>query len=90
VLLSCLYLGIGRETEERQKKERDGGLRGGELSGITRREKTAPEKTTWQTEAKKIWKKHPSWGKLAVAKLIAEKNGGKPGTIRKSIKKPLP
>lgn len=68
----------------------DGGKDGGKKSGKIRFEKTKTRKEQWQAEADKIWKKHPTWGKLSVAKKIEEKIGGTFETIRKYINKPLP
>jgi len=63
------------------------GAEGGKKSGKVRQTKAKSIHDTWQDEAEKFWKKHPAWGKPAVAKKIAEKIGGNPETIRKSIKK---
>lgn len=68
----------------------DGGTRGGVKSGKTRQEKAKPTAEAWQAEAEKIWRKHPTWGKPTIAEKVAEKLGGKPGTIRKHIEKTLP
>jgi hypothetical protein len=68
----------------------DGGKDGGTKSGKSRQEKAKPIKDSWQAEAEKIWKKHPTWGKISVAKIIEEKIGNPFETIRKYIKKPLP
>jgi hypothetical protein len=62
-----------------------GGASGGKKSGERRREKAQHTKVVWQAEAEKIRHKHPTWGKPAIAKKIAEKIGGNPDTIRKNI-----
>ena len=62
----------------------------GQKSGKVRRDKTKTVADKWQEEANKIWKKHPTWGKISVAKKIEEKTGEPFETIRKKIKKPLP
>lgn len=67
-----------------------GGKSGGDKSAEVRQEKARSTTEIEQTEADKIWRKHPTWGKPMIAEKVAEKIGGKPGTIRKHIKKPLP
>jgi hypothetical protein len=67
-----------------------GGKQGGKKSGTIRREKATPTKESWQAEAEKIWSKRPSWRKKRVAEEIVKRIDGNAGTIRKSIKKPLP
>jgi len=74
----------------RQLEIPEKGKEGGKKSGMIRGERANRTKKAWQTEADKIWERHPGWGKLEVGKRIAEKIGGKAGTIRKSIKKLLP
>ena len=42
---------------------------------------------SWEIEAKKIWtQEHPKWGARAVARLVAERCGGKVETIYKHIR----
>jgi hypothetical protein len=66
-------------------KCKKGGASGGKKSGERRRERARHTKAVWQAEAEKIRHKHPTWGKPAIAKKIAEKIGGNPDTIRKNI-----
>ncbi|MFH1490301.1 MAG: hypothetical protein ABII06_15455 [Pseudomonadota bacterium] len=75
---------------EMGKSNVDGGGRGGKISGKVRREKAKSIRGNWQTEAEKIWKKHPAWKNRSVATKVAERIGGNPNTIRKSIQKTLP
>ena len=65
------------------------GAVGGEKSGKVRNDKMKPSKESWQAEADKIWKKHPTWMNKPVAEMVVKRIGGNVGTIRKSIKKPL-
>lgn len=69
-----------------------GGKRGGNESGMVRREKAKPAIEKWQTAAENIWKKHSTYSKKAVAEIIVKRpefEGGNIDTIRKSIKKNL-
>jgi len=82
---------------ETGKSNVDGGKTGGHKSGILRKEKAKPIHKIWQAEANKIWSNHPELSNAAVEKIIKKKSeivknkiGGRPGTIRKTIKKPLP
>lgn len=75
---------------EMGQKNVSGGIDGGKKSGKNRRLKAEPTKANWQTEAEKIWKKHPAWSNSAVAVEIAKRIGGNIGTIRRSIKKTTP
>ena len=88
LLTSKLHEAIGYWTLILKGKKE--GKIAGEKSGVIRSEKAKPYHEVWQKEAEKIWNKHPLWGKLEVAKRIAEHVGGNPGTIRKSIIKPTP
>ncbi|MGD0277081.1 MAG: hypothetical protein ABSB79_13685 [Syntrophales bacterium] len=72
------------------KKNVDGGILGGIISGKVRREKAKPTQEAWQAEAEEIWKKNYALSNKRAAERIAKKSGGKVDTIRKSIKKPLP
>ncbi len=71
------------------KKNVDGGRVGGKKSAKSRQEKSKLKRDSWQAEAKKAWKKHPTWKNKRIAEYIAG-NGENPDTIRKSIKKPTP
>jgi hypothetical protein len=89
----ALY-GVSDKAKETQEIIHDTGKKtggtGGKKSGIVRQEKAKTIHEIWQAEADKTWKKHPTWGKPAVGKRIADDIGGKAGYIRKKIEKPLP
>ena len=67
-----------------------GGHDGGIVRGKQQTTSREKEWEKWQTEADKIWKKHPTWGKPAIAKMVHEKYPGSTArTIRLRIKKPV-
>lgn len=69
--------------------------KGSKVGGLTRGKQQTTNRmkewAKWQTEAEKIWKKHPAWGNPAVAKKVHEKYPDcSVDSIRKRIKKPAP
>ena len=69
---------------------KEGGRKGGIVRGKQQTTNREKEWEKWQTEADKIWKKHPTWGKPAIAKMVHEKYPGSTArTIRLRIKKPV-
>jgi len=68
-----------------------GGLEGGIIRGRQQTMSREEEWAKWQAEAEKIWKKHPTWGCLRVAKEVYKRySDNAEDTIRKRIKKPTP
>ena len=71
------------------EESKEGGRKGGIVRGKQQTTNREKEWEKWQTEADNIWKKHPTWGKPAVAKMVHEKYPGSMArTIRLRIKKP--
>ena len=71
------------------KHSKEGGRKGGIVRGKQQTTNREKEWEKWQAEADKIWKKHLTWGKHAVAKMVHEKFPGVTvRTIRLRIKNP--
>jgi hypothetical protein len=56
-------------------------------SQVTRTQKAERERGEDQKMADELWRKHPGWGKSAVAEEIRKRRGGNANTIRRRITK---
>jgi hypothetical protein len=56
-------------------------------SQLTRTQKAERERREDQKMADELWRKHPGWGKSAVAEEIRKGRGGNANTIRRRITK---
>jgi hypothetical protein len=92
LFVQAIYFGqLVKEAQIRFRYIKEQSRTGGVIRGERQTANRVSEWAKWQAAANEIWKKHPTWGKPAVAGMVQKQfPSATARTIRLRIKKPAP
>lgn len=88
VAFEALRLGQFGGDQWRKRRAAERSFERGREGGNYPKHEALQNVAIWTAEANRIWGRKPSLSKAAVARLVAERCGGNPNTIRRRIRKP--